>query len=699
MSRANPKLPPVLVEVGDDDEAPVRRLDPEQMAAVGVKLVEMFTEYKKERQNAEHNWVKNLRQISGQYDPEIERKLPANMSRAYPRITRVKCLIMLARIMNLMFPGNEKNWEIKATPSADITAEDVQQKLDEIAQKDQQAGAEPQPMTAATVRAAVQEIAEDRARELEIEIEDQLAQIGADSETLDYIGLVRKVVRSGIFYGPGFLHGPFAEPTTVTTWDISGGRPVVREQTTYRPYFEFVPVWDLYPDMNAKSFADQDGYWIRKVLTRSQLRELGRRDDFFEEQVKAAIKLHPDGNYKPEGFENDKRTIVAGEERSFKSGGGRYEVLCYHGIISAKDLKQAGASVSEEHLYDDVEAEVWMVDKTIIKADINAWRKLDKKCRTLHTFVFDEDDATLVGNGVPSIMRDSQMSIAAAARMVLDNGSLVCGPSVEVNDDLLRPDQDVDSLGSYRVYHREGMGADANVPAVRNITVDSHLSELLQIIQTFMEFADQETFVSPQTGMEAPRGTAEPMRTAAGASMLRADAALPFKDVIRNFDAFTQSLLQSLVTFNEVFNPRVPRGDFNVVARGATSLIAKEVRGQQMDQLATTLTDDDRANLDGRKFLEARFAVRDLQGMLLPPQEVERQRSAQQAKMAEAEEAQKRMFEAELRKVLTEAAKNIALGEKSMTAAQAQTVTTALEALERGVSPDGENGDGTGAAE
>ena len=69
--------------------------------------------------------------------------------------------------------------------------------------------------------------------------------------------------------------------------------------------------------------------------------------------------------------------------------------------------------------------------------------------------------------------------------------------------------------------------------------------------------------------------------------------------------------------------------------------------------------------------------------------------------MAEAEEAQKRMFEAELRKVLTEAAKNIALGEKSMTAAQAQTVNTALEALERGVMPDVEQqpqGDGSGAS-
>lgn len=717
MNNMNPKLPPVTVESAPGEDAPVRVLDPTQMAMVGSKLRDMFEEYKKDRQNAERNWIRNLRQFAGKYDPEIERELPPNMSRAYPRITRVKVLVTLARIMNLMFPGNEKNWEVKASPSADISPEDVMAKLQENAMLDQQVApappaegqAEGMPaaqgpvrpkVTAATVRAAVQEIAEERARELEIEIADQLAEMGGD-QGLDYIALVRQVVRSGIMYGPGYLHGPFAEPTTLTTWDVEGERPVVREQTTYKPYFDFVSVWDFYPDMNAKLFSDMEGYWVRKVMTRSQLRELGRREDFFEDQIKAAIKKYPDGNYKPENFENDLRDITAGEERSFKSGGGRYEVLCYHGIIGADDLKRAGAEVPDDKIADDIDAEIWMVGKTIIKADINTWRKLGKDVRTIHTFVFDEDDTTLVGSGLPAVMRDSQMSICAATRMVLDNGSLVCGPTLEMNEDLLRPDQDLSTIGSYRIYYREGMGADANLPAVRNIAIDSHLPELLRVIELFMGFADQETFVNPQSGMEAPRGTAEPMRTAAGASMLRADAALPFKDVVRNFDTFTQSVMQSLITFNQIFNPRVPKGDYNAVARGATSLIAKEVRGQQMDQLATTLTDDERMDVDTRKFTEARFSVRDLQGLLVSPQEAERRRKARDQQAQEAQDQARQMFEAELRNVLTEAAKNIALGEKSMTAADAQRVNTALEALERGVMPDAEGpkGNGAGASE
>src|SRR6056297_4079865 len=101
MNQMNPKLPPVTVDAAPGEDVPVRTLNPAEMAVIGAKLRETFEEYKKDRQNAEHNWIKNLRQFAGKYDPEIEQKLPPNMSRAYPRITRVKVLLTLARIMNL----------------------------------------------------------------------------------------------------------------------------------------------------------------------------------------------------------------------------------------------------------------------------------------------------------------------------------------------------------------------------------------------------------------------------------------------------------------------------------------------------------------------------------------------------------------------------------------------------------------------
>jgi hypothetical protein len=168
--------------------------------------------------------------------------------------------------------------------------------------------------------------------------------------------------------------------------------------------------------------------------------------------------------------------------------------------------------------------------------------------------------------------------------------------------------------------------------------------------------------------------------------MLRGDAALPFKDIVRNFDAFTQSIIVSVVQFNRKFNPDdAPEGDYNVIARGATSLIAKEIRGIQVDQLSQTLSPEERVHVDERKLVEARFAVRDLVNLLVPPDEAKR-RQAQAAQAAQEQQQQTgELTAATIRKTLAEAFKNVTQGQKNVTAADAATISAALDVLEKGL--------------
>jgi hypothetical protein len=562
-------------------------------------------------------------------------------------------------------------------------------------QQDVEAGLPPRPPSREAIHQAVQALAAERAAELEREIEDQLQEIGKD-QTMDYITMVRHVVRSGILYGVGALEGPMVQEASVTVWDIDGnGQPVVEQRTSYKPVFEVLPVWDFYPDLTARTLHEMDGYFVRKIMSRGQLRKLGDRPDFIRAQIRRAIARYPQGNYKALGFETELRSMgVRSQLSDTKSGTERYEVIIWRGLVSATALIEAGVEVPEEHRDRDIEAEVWLIDNLIIKVDINAWRKLGVEMRQIHTFIFDEDDTAPVGNGLPNIMRDSQMAICAAARMVLDNGSVIAGPNLEVNTDLLRADQDIGQVEAHKIWYREGTGQDANVPAVRNVPINSYLSELLQVIELFMRFADMETFVGPVTGGEQ-RGVSEPMRTAAGASMLRADAALPFKDIVRNFDSFTQSVIQSLVTFNRVFNPKVRPGDYSVIARGATSLIAKEVRGIQLDQMAATLSPEDRLHIDDRKFIKARFEVRDLADMLLPEDEVERRQRADQMRAQQQTELQLKLAEAQIRKLLSDALKNIAQSKKNAANADATQMKIMLEMLaqtmENGGNADAQN--------
>lgn len=679
-------LPPLAVE--PQDNAPVREVSPLALRGLSEQLLKTFEQYKSDRRIAEMKWMRNLRQYLGLYDPELENRLTPDRSRAYPRMTRVKCISTLARVMNLMFPGNERNWELTASPNAEMDPQDVMEAVQRIQEKDAQEGVQTN-VTEDMMQSAVNALAAERAKRLEEVIDDQLQELGGN-QTLDYIALNRKVVSSGIRYGLGLLKGPMVRVVKNVSWEMDPltGMPMPNVHEQYKPHFEFLPVWDYYPDMSAKDLMNpKEGWFERLVMVRSQVRDLADRPDFFGHIIKAYLIRTPTGNYKALTHEQELRTLgVSINVSDQRAESQKYEIIVWHGPVSGQMLRDAGAEVDDDKLADDIEAEVWLLGDTVIKADINPWRKMGVTMHTVHSFIFDEDDSSPVGNGLPSVIRDSQMSMAAATRMLLDNASVICGPNLEVNTSLLAPNQDVGSVHAYKMWYREDEGPSAAHAAVRNVPIDGHLGELMKIIELFMSFGDMESFVNPSTGGDIQRGQGEPMRTVAGASMLRGDAALPFKDIIRNFDTFTQSVIVAMVHFNRKFNPsEALEGDYNVVARGATSLIAKELRGIQVDSLVQTLTPEEMDHVDDRKLVETRFSVRDMQGMLVPAAEAERRKQARSAKMGEQEEQQKAMIAAEVRKTLADAFKAITQGQKNAAAADVQQVSAALNLLEKGL--------------
>src|SRR5512144_325234 len=145
---------------------PTPVLDPAQIKALGSKLASDFKTYESDRRLAEMQWTKNLRQYAGQYDPEVEREIPKDRSKAYPKLTRTKCVSMVSRLMNLLFPTSEKNWGIAPSPVPNLTAEDLTSILEKL-QQDPEAEVTDQAITD-----AVMEFARERAANLEVEIED-----------------------------------------------------------------------------------------------------------------------------------------------------------------------------------------------------------------------------------------------------------------------------------------------------------------------------------------------------------------------------------------------------------------------------------------------------------------------------------------------------------------------------------------------
>jgi hypothetical protein len=687
MATPDPNLLPPAVKVPNAEDAPIKQLSPVHLQMLGEKLSQLFTQYKSDRRLAELRWLRNERQYLGVYDPDIDKELTAGRSRSYPKVTRVKVISVLSRLMSLMFPGNERNWELKASPSANMDPKDVQEAIAAAQKRDADAGSPPAKLDLDYVYSAIKQLTNKRAEDLSTMIDGQLNELGGH-QTLDYIALNRSVLKSGITFGVGLLEGPFVRETSETVWSQDAqGQPKPTKRTVSSPVFEWLRIWDFYPDMSAKNFEMADGYFTRKIMSRSQVRKLAERSDFFGDLIKKYLTEHTMGNWRPELFETELRAMgVKSNTNEMKTETSKFEILVWHGGISGQMLDLAGIEVPVDKQADDIDAEIWTIDSNVIKATLNPWKSLGVDVKMLHTFLFDEDDTSPVGQGLPTIMRDSQMSISAASRMLLDNASVICGPNLELNTDLLRPDQDLTSTTAYKFWYREGTGPDAAQPAVRNIEIDSHLDDLIKVIEFYQKIADQETFVGPATGGDMESGPSEPMRTAAGASMIRGDQGLPFKDIVRSFDSFTQSVLDSIVQFNRKLNSeQTPEADYDIIARGATSLVAKEIRGQQVDQLATTLTDEEKQEIDFRKFARARLKVRDLDDLLVTDEESDRRMEAKTVSSQQQAEQQQKLMEANIRKLLADAFKNIAQGQKNSAAADATAVQTALDLLERGL--------------
>jgi hypothetical protein len=674
-------------------------INPAGLRSLGATLSRRFTQYEQDRRLAELKWARNSRQYLGIYDPEVETVLDKNRSRAYPKVTRVKCVSMLSRLMNLLFQADDRNWGVCPSAVPNLSQEDLQGVLDKLTPPQPQAmgpaAGMPPPIAPPpdddVIEQAIRDFAKKRAEKLALEIEDQLQELGG-SRSVDYVALCRKVLASGIQYGAGILKGPFVEEQEQRRWDQDAtGKMQASTYTAYRPRFEFVPIWEYYPDLSAKSLDQMEGQFQRIVMSKHQVMLLKQRPDFFEDQIDAAIRQAPAGNYVRRAFETELRAQGVQINVS-ETGRNKYEAIVWEGYVSGQELADCGVLVDPNQLSQDVRAQVWMIGNEVIKAGLDPWTTLetDGDMKQFHHFIFEEDETFLLGNGLPNIVRDSQMGICAATRMSLDNGSVQ--RVFELNLSLLSPNQDITSVNPDKIFYRDDENpTTVQYPAIRPIDIPMKLAELQGLVKMFQEFADQETFVNAATGGDMQKGPSEPFRTAAGASMLRGDAALPFKDVVRNYDMFTESVIGAILNFNRNFNQNPElKGDFKPIARGATSLIAKEVLGIQLDNFAQTLTPEEKQYVKMRNLVRERARVRDLivDDIVMDDAACDAVDHNAQQQQAAQQAQQQQMIGAQIREILAKSMKDLSAAGKNNAAAEAATANVILDALEKGINPN-----------
>jgi hypothetical protein len=633
----------------EDESTPAPALD-----SLSTELLREFDEAVRLRQKHEQRWLTDLRQYRGIYDAATLAKL-ANRSQSFVRRTRVKVKTTDSRIMDLLFPaGSEKNWSCDSTPVPSVSDE-LRKKVEQ-----QLANASGQPPAKDAIDKAILEMCKQAAKGMSKVIEDQLVETR-------YKDVAKKTVHSGNLYGTGIIKGPLVERKVRTRFVQNGDKWQAKDEEYTVPFVDFVPLWRFYPDMNSTELEQCRYVFERHTMSKHEMVALTRRRSFNGQKIRDHLLAHPRGDVRHRDFDQELKSL--GEREAAQTvDAHQYEVLERWGWIDGSMLAQAGVTVPPDRLHESFFSNIWLLPNgTVIKA---ALQPINGVTWPYHIYYFDKDETSIFGEGLASIMRDDQEMLNASVRMLLDNGALTSGPILEIVRGLLQGTDKPEEIRPFKAYFRKAEDLDKG-PAVRPIKIESNLEFLLKMAAMFEENSDEVTAIPRYTSGE--NVTAGAAGTASGMSMLMGQANIVIKDLVTNWDeGVTRTFLQALYRWNMQFSQdNSIKGDFDVKARGTASLIAKEVRAQQINQFAQlTANPEDAPYIKRDRLNQLRAEALEMTDVVKTEDELKAERESEEGqRMAEM---QRKMQEAQL-------AEQIAKADKL--AAEAQVAKTKVDEM------------------
>lgn len=581
--------------------------------ALAFRLLDELGTAQAARKMAELRWLDDLRQYRGIYDPATLRKLAKRKrSKVFYRMTTAKVNTMTARLMDLLFPQRLKNWSVEPTPDPVLPDEILMQELadeiepqamamlqeqiqalasqnivpDQWAMQKLQAQAFQQALQKANTPQARSRIAKDRASAMERVIDDQLKEASANGQQRpSWQQNCRAVVKSACLYGMGVLKGPLVERVETKRFvplTNENGQTDWQEQIfsiDFRPYHEAVSIWDVFPDPGARVPQELRFVWQIHLMTDRDVLELANFPGFNKAEIRRYLLENADGDATLAEWESQIRQL---NDDNGSNGGmflqNRFRVYERWGYLSGKELAIAGLQTDdEEKVYS---ANIWMIGDRIIKAFVNPLDGIDIP---YFFYPYQQDDTSFWPEGIAYALRAPQAGINAAVRAMQDNAGASAGPIYAINAAYLDEDEDPAEMQANRIFIMNKAGVDVR-QMFQAVAVPSCIEHNLQLSSFWQNGADEVSTPRFNAGDGNVKGAG---KTASGLSMLMGAANILLKDHVKDFDdCIVAPFIRAMFRWNMKWNEREDiKGDFEVVASGSQSLIAKEVRQQQIPAL------------------------------------------------------------------------------------------------------------------
>ena len=585
--------PPQQPDKRDD-----RKSIAEKARAIAERLGKEADDRVSRRTVVEQRWLDDMRQYHGKYDDAIAADLTkSKRSALFINYTRAKTNAAEARLWDMLFPTDDKNWGIGPTPvprlhdsakRATEGAKALTEKANEAlaqgnAQGAQQiAGIADQAAQSSHQAKADMEEAKKRAQAMEAEMEDQLRECGYQMEC-------RKTIHDACVLGTGVLKGPIGSdkmPYGRRSWTKGEGNDYeLANVADHRPAFRWVDLWSFFWDPDARNQDESESDYERHLMTPKDLRKLARQPGFDKEAIRRLLMKKPDGN--APSYLTDMRALTGADQSQM---GDRYHVWEYHGCLTAEEIRDLCACLEsstsvhfkkEDEQVDPLEelrVIVWFCEGEVLRFGPHPMESGDSLYRV---FNYEKDEASIAGFGVPSLMRDPQRAMNAAWRMMMDNAGLTTGPQLIIDLGIIEPASDGDyTMKPLKVWLRKS-GAPAGKPGIEAININGHTEELAAIIEMCKQFVDDVTNIPVIAQGEQGTHTTQ---TAQGMTILMNSVNVVFRRTVKNWDDdITVPTITGLYDWNMQFSDREEiKGDMEVDARGSSVLLVREMQSQNL---------------------------------------------------------------------------------------------------------------------
>jgi hypothetical protein len=547
------------------------------------------------QQTSEIKMLKSVRARRGEYDPDKLAQLrEQGSSTIYMMLTSNKCRAASSWLKDTLVTATEdKPWTIEPSPMPELPPNQVQGIMQQAQQEVQELYMQGTPPTDQQVRerllemkdtamSHMQDIAKRTAERMELKMEDQLFEGNwnkAFSEFLDDI----TTFPSAIMKGPVVRKRPKLKwvPGQNGTYDMS----VVDELALE---WERVDPFNLYPAADMSDI--EDGAIIeRHKLSRADLQAMIGVEGYSENAIRGVLEEYGKGGLRDWIYVDMNKAAAEGKSTMGvqQNPSELIDALQYWGSVQGQLLRDWG--MTEEEIPDplmDYPIEGWVIGHWVIKAAVNPdpmGRKPYFKAS------YEEVPGAFWGNSVADLCRDTQDICNAAARSLVNNLSIASGPQVVYNIDRLPQGENITQMYPWKVWQVTSDPLAGSAPPMQFYQPNSMAAELMAVYEKFANLADEYTGIPRYMTGDSPAGGAG--RTASGMSMLMTNAGKSIKQVIANIDATViKPAIDRLYFYNMRYGTDADlKGDINVRAKGAASLVQKEqaqVRQNQFLQIA-----------------------------------------------------------------------------------------------------------------